>query len=534
MTATITIFTNGRIYSMDGSKPVDTMVTVASSAGPWYAGLILEVGESEILLPRYQSLKPQVVDLRGTTVLPGFTDSHMHLAQWAMELDEPELRDCHSLQHTLDQVALFAQNRPEGSWITGGGWNRNAWDDLSTPTRQDLDKVVPDRPVALRSKDWHNLWLNTRAMDELGLDAVTPGIPGGVIERDANGFPTGILRENAAWHHWGRIPDRSLHEYRSLLGRAQFELARRGITCAHTVDSLNQFAIAQDLSAAGELRLRLVCYLPSSVLPHLLSLGVRTGLGDRRVKVGGIKLFVDGSLGSQTAKMRDPYEGTNNLGIEVMSQEELHGLVATAAAGGLASAVHAIGDAATTEVLSVFNQTRSIAPHLRQRMEHCQLMEPDGFALMRNLNVVASVQPLHFPSDLELVAANWGSRGRYAYAFESMRKTGACMVFGSDAPVEPPHAIRTLHAAVNRWRIGDEPISLWPEEKLSIDNAILASTVNPAYATGDETWRGLLKPGYVADFVCLSDDPFEMPPENLHNLEVLRTVIDGQTVYDAL
>ena len=510
---TVRLFTNARIHAVADRNTAEALACDA------FTGTILAVGAKKELLAGYRSLKPEIIDLQGMTVLPGFTDCHTHFCGYSLMLTRPNLDGIKSLKGCQEKVFSYLKGKRPGQWIIGTGWNKNIWAEGRLPHKNDLDTIAPSNPVFLWSKDWHTGWVNSAAIKALGLSRSTQANTGGVVELDARGSLTGLLREEAANACYLQIPKPSWPEYRQALTAGQRSLAGLGFTGFHTMETSEEFQALQDLNNENALKLSAVCYLRHQSLGDLISLGVRSGFGDKKLKFGGLKLFVDGSLGSQTALMLDPYQNSRSQGILAMDQDQLLSLVTAASRNGIACAVHAIGDAANRLALDIFERVRDLNPKLRHRIEHCQLVAPDDIARFGKLGLIASVQPVHYPSDRELIARHWGARGRYAYPFGSLSKTGAKLAFGSDTPIESPNPWPAIQAAVCR-----------KEEGITVKDAVRAYTCNAAYASNDEAVKGTLEPGKLADFICLSEDIFQVKADVIGRLKVKRTFIGGKEI----
>lgn len=492
----------------------------------------MAVGSNAEILAKYRMAASEIVDLGGLSILPGLTDSHIHFVGWCLMRSRPHLESLRSLTECLRAVSEGLRRTKPSDWLVGTGWDKNLWDDGRTPGRRDLDRVSRKNPVALWSKDWHALWLNSAGLKRLGIARSTPELAGGRIERDTRGEPTGILREEAANHFYMRIPFPSDQTAKGAVMAGRDQFWRLGLTGFHTMEGPAEYRVLQLLDEEHVLGLRGTIYFRQQHLGNLAELGLRSGFGSRRLKLGGIKLFVDGALGSQTAWMLGRYEKSRSRGMPVLSRQELQGLVDKASAAGLACAVHAIGDAANRLTLDVFEKARKIDRKLRHRIEHCQLVQPGDIRRFRKAGIVASVQPIHCPSDLDIIRRHWGSRGRYAYPFGALARAGAVLAFGSDAPIEEPDPWRAIQAAVTRQRIPPDRPPFHPEQALSVEQAVRAYTIGAAYASGDEGWKGTLEPGKAADFICLSEDIFRMKPEDIHKVRVERTVVGGRTVFE--
>jgi hypothetical protein len=507
----IRLFINGRIHTMEGAECASAMACDVLS------GTVISVGETKSLKAEFRSCHPEVIDLQGLTVLPGFTDCHIHFCGYSLMLSRPNLDGIRSLKGCLDTVSRFLENKKPGQWVIGTGWNKNIWAENRLPDKNDLDSISRNNPVFLWSKDWHTGWINSAAIRTLGITKDAQANTGGVVEVDSRGQLTGLLREEAANACYLRIPKPSWPEYRQALIKGQKKLAGFGFTGFHTMETSDEFQVLQDLKNENGLTLSAVCYLRHHSLENMISLGIRSGFGDKKLKFGGLKLFVDGSLGSQTALMLKPFENSLSQGILAMDQDQLYSLVSAASRNGIACAIHAIGDAANWLALDIYERTRDLNRSLRHRIEHCQLVDPQDMGRFKRLGIIASVQPVHFPSDKGLIAKHWGARGRYAYPFGSLKKSGATLIFGSDAPIETPDPWLALQTAVVR-----------NDEAITVKDAIKAYTTNAAFALKDEALKGTLEPGKLADFICLSDDPFNMSPEKINKIKVERTYINAR------
>ncbi|HEX7526358.1 MAG TPA: amidohydrolase, partial [Gaiellaceae bacterium] len=440
---------------------------------------------------------------------------------WAVAQHEVRLDGCTTLDEAL---ARIRDAEPRGEWLRGNGWRDADWTDGRRPTKEDLDAFTGGRPAALISKDYHSLWLNSAAL------AVADGdleVDGGVVERDARGEPTGVLREEAAWRFKDRhlrIPD---DEYLDAM-RAGVKLVHtRGVTCVHDKDGwLGAPGLWQRLDEHGGLMLRVWQSVPHETLPSLRALSLRSGIGSNMLRVGYLKVFMDGTLGSQTAWMLD------GSGVQITSGEELAEIVRAAAEAGWPVGVHAIGDRANREALDAFEQTRDAwQPRgLRQRIEHAQCVAPEDVPRFAQLGVAASVQFSHAPSDRDLAERFWGDKLDGTYAFRSLVDSGAVVANGSDAPVEELDPWRGVVAGVLR-TLDDRPA--WrPEQALTLEQALHATCVAPSWLSHDERVRGTLLPGRLADLVVLDRDPFACDASELPEVKVVATMVAGRWVHN--
>lgn len=472
----------------------------------------------------------RIEDMHGACIIPGITDAHIHLMWYARSLRELDLRDL-SRTATLDAVAKRARTLPEGTWVTGRGWDQNIWRDSSFPTAAELDRAAPDHPVALIAKNAHALVANSVAMAVAGVAAHTPDPAHGKIARDERGQPTGVFFEEASGLISRIRPGEDFSTLVDLLDEAQWHLLKQGITGVHDVDGSPAFAAEQELRRQGRQRVRIVKYIRLEALEAALELGLRSGYGDDMLHFGGLKLFADGALGARTAALFAPYEEEpDNVGLLTLEPERLHEIARTAASGGLAMAIHAIGDRANHIVLDALEAARELNPTLRHRIEHVQMItEEDQHRLARN-GVVASMQPTHAIHDMEMSERYWGQRSRLAYAWRSVREAGAVLAFGSDAPIEIFDPFLGMYAAVTRRSEGDGapgPEGWYPEQRLSLNQALDAFTAGAAYAAGLEDRLGRLLPGYNADLIVLDRDIFVLPPEALLETRVERAMVGG-------
>lgn len=490
-------------------------------------GKIQEIGEH--LEPHKQNL-----DLKGALLLPAFTDSHLHLHGIAAGFITVDLRDAASLEEALTTVARFASGVAAGEWVTGGRWDRNRWPDSALPDRHSLDAVLPHHSAQLWSRDGHTLWLNTLALERLGITAQTPDPPGGKILREEDGSPSGILLEKAADAYAPKFSALvSPERLAEALQKAAQALNRVGIVaCNHFCGEKDYFAVAS-LAQQLHLPLRLSVWLEQANLPRLIEQNLHSGEGDEQVKFGGLKVYADGALGSRTAWMLDPYESCPQRGICAVEREVLLADISQAAQAGIATAVHAIGDAAVRLALDCFAPTAGENARLRSRIEHAQLVDSIDLPRFRACGLIASVQPIHAPHDRAMALQHWGEeRTQRAYPYRSLDQLGVPLVFGSDAPVEDPNPLPGLFAAVFRRLFSDpreDAIGL--EESLSLERALYAFTAGGAWGMYAEEVRGRLAPGLLADLVVLDQNIFQDPAVLLPQARVVATFLGGEPVY---
>jgi hypothetical protein len=507
------ILENGPIRTMDATLPLASALAIAGDR------VVGGVGTHEIALA-----PPDRVDLRGRCVVPGFSDSHTHFPTWALARREVRLEGTATLEEALARVRDALGGVQPGGWLRGRGWRSGDWSPPVEPSRQVLDAVTGDVPTALLARDSHSLWLNSAALARADGDL---RVPGGVVELDEDGEPTGVLREESAWHFRDttiEIPDDEWVD----ATRAGLRLAAaRGVTAIHDKDGwLGALRFFQRLRREDALTLRVWQSLPHDQVGHLDSLGVASRFGDDFLRLGYLKVFMDGTLGSQTALLLD------GSGVRITSGGELAEIVRRGAAAGLPVAVHAIGDAANREALDAFEATQDAwrPLGLRQRIEHAQLLAPEDVGRFGRLGIAASVQFSHAPSDRDLADRYWGGKTAGAYAWRGLLDGGAVVANGSDAPIEELDPLAGIVAGVLRTL--DERPAWHPEQAVTVEEALRATTVNPAWLAGDERRRGRLLPGYLADLVVLDRDPLAIPADELRDVHVVATMVGGRWTYN--
>jgi len=506
------ILENGTVRTLDPSLPEARALAIA---GDRIAG---GVGVHETALA-----SPERVDLRGRCVLPGFNDAHVHFPTWALAQQQVRLEGTHSIDEALERVAAAVPELEPGRWLSGMGWRSGDWSPAVEPTKEALDRVTGDTPTALMARDYHSLWLNSAALARANGDLE---VDGGVVVRDERGEPTGVLREECAWHFRDthvRPTENEMVE----ASRAGIKLANaRGVTAIHDKDGwLGALGVFQRLQADGSLSLRVWESHPKDELDTLLALPLHGPFGNEMLRLGYVKAFMDGTLGSQTARMLD---GT---GVEITSQAELEDVIVRAAEHGFPVAVHAIGDRANRDALDAFESTQDVwRDKVRPRVEHAQLLAPEDLPRFAALGVACSVQFSHAPSDRDLADRFWAGKTDRAYAYRSLWESGAVLANGSDAPIEELDPWAGVCAGV--LRTIDDRKAWHPEQRLMLEQALVATCVNPAWLAGDERRRGKLIPGYFADLVVLDRDPFQLDPDELPSVQVVATMVGGRWVHN--
>jgi predicted amidohydrolase YtcJ len=522
---------NANIYTLDDTQPKASAMLIAGAR-------IIAVGDKD-KLESVAHGKVEKQDMQGRTILPGLTDAHLHIQYYSLGLAKIDC-ETKTKEECLRRVAERAKITKPGEWILGHGWNQNEWSDNegNWPSATELDLLAPNNPVYLTAKSLHAAWANTSALNFANITSNSPDPKNGVIQRDDSGLATGILLETAMSLVDSAVPEPSIDTIQRAIEKAQPILWKMGLTGIHDFDRRDSFMALQQLRAEGKLKLRVNKNIPVDSLDYAFELGLRTGFGDDWLWIGSVKAFMDGALGPHTAAMFQPYNGdTENRGILNMDGEELFELSRKAADVGLSMTVHAIGDRANHEVLNAYEQLRKYEheknlPHLRHRIEHVQILHPDDVPRFAQLNVIASMQPIHAPSDMYVADRFLGDRSALAYAWRTQLDHGAHLAFGSDAPVESPNPFLGLHAAVTRRRADGSPSAdgWYPEQKLTLAEALRAYTVGAAYAANVEHRIGMLAENYLADLIVLEEDIFSVDSNDLLTMQASATMIAGDWV----
>lgn len=551
------IFINGNIYT--GAKLVRWDWSPSSAqrnpssrrvqAIAVREGRILAAG-SNAEIEKLKDKRTQVIDLGGRFVMPGFNDAHLHLAGGGFEKLSVDLTGTKSLEDMKSRIAVRAQSTPAGEWLQGRGWDHTVWPGQKLPTRQDLDAVTSGHPAVFARVDGHIAVANSAALRAWGIAATTPDPEGGKIDRDSSGEPTGILREAAMDQYMARLPKPTPAERRRAIELALQDAASHGITSVQDNSDWEDFLTYEELEQQGKLTLRITEWLPlEAPLAILEQHRARHEQRDPMLHTGLLKGFMDGSLGSRTAAMLKPYSDEElSMGLPQYKQTQLNEIASQRVASRFQIGLHAIGDAAAQMALTAFesaeryareNDIAGLGPDPQQhdfrfRVEHAQVIDPPQFARFRELKVIASVQPNHLLTDMNWAEQRIGpDRAKYAYAWRKFMDNGVLLAFGTDYPVEPITPFRGLYAAVTRKNEAGNR-EFYPAQKLTIDQAIAAYTSWAAYAEFAEAEKGALEPDMLADFVVLDRDITKVPPADILATKVLRTVVGGKTVYEAV
>ena len=533
------IISGARIWTGDAGHPEAQAIAVLG-------GRIVAVGtEADVMAWRGTATK--VVQAGGKRMVPGFNDAHVHILDGGMTLESVQLHEATSAEDFARRIAEQAARTPKGQWIEGGNWDETRWKVVALPTRQLIDGAAPDVPVAVSRYDGHAIVVNSLALKLAGITAATPDPPGGVIVRDAQGEPTGALKDAAADLVFRVIPPLSHAQRRAYIEHALRHAASLGVTSMQDMSNADvavdyaNIAVYAELREEGRLTARIYAAPALSGVEDWMKIGLRRAFGDASFRVGAFKSFADGSAGSRTAYFFEPYtdnpnwRGLISKGMQPLPQARTRMLQADAA--GFQLCTHAIGDAAISTVLDLYADVAA-ANGLRDRrwrIEHSQHMAAKDFDRFAKLGVIASVQPFHAIDDGRWIEERIGhDRASRTYAFRTMLEHGIHLAFGTDWSVAPLDPMQTLYAATTRATLdGKNPGGWFPEQKLTIAEALTAYTQGSAYAEFQETEKGTLRPGALADFVLLSEDVLAIPAERLREVKVLETWVGGQRVYAA-
>lgn len=536
------IIFNGNIVTMDKENPKAQAVAVKS-------GKIVRVGkDNEVLSLKTDQTK--VIDLKGKLLLPGFNDSHMHLLGYGTSLVKANLIGTTSVEDLIEKMKAFLKdsNVQIGQWVEGRGWNHDFFNVKRFPTRYDLDKISTEHPLIATRACGHVAVVNSKALELAEVTRDTPQVEGGHFDLDENGEPLGILREKAINLVLCCVPQPSVEDIKSILIMAAKNASEAGLTSVQTDDfealSGTDFTTIikayQELTEKGDFPLRVYeqCLLPTTdKLKRFFSLGYNTGIGDEFFKIGPLKLLADGSLGARTAYMCEPYaDDPTTQGIAVYNQEQLDELIFMAHNAGMQIAVHCIGDKIMYMTFESYEKALKEKPKKdhRHSIIHCQITDNTLLDKYRDNNVIAHIQPIFIDYDLHIVESRVGKeKASTSYNWKSMLNRGVHVACGSDSPVEPFNVLRGIYCAVTRKDLKGYPEKGWlPDQKLTVYEAVHGYTLGAAFASFEEDIKGSITPGKLADFVVLSDDIFEIAPENIKDVEVLTTIVDGKIVFE--
>jgi predicted amidohydrolase YtcJ len=528
------VITNAKVWTVDKSLPLAQAVAVLGDR-------IVAVG-SNADVDSWRGRHTQVVDAGGKLLLPGFNDAHVHFVSGGMQLDNVQLKDATSPQEFARLIGERAKATPKGEWILGGNWDETKWNPPNMPAKELIDALTPDTPVFVTRYDGHMGLANSIALRLAGITSKTPDPPGGTIVRDAQGNPTGALKDAAADFVYKVIPPLTHDQRVKIVKRALAYAASVGVTSVqHVSADLADIAVYAELLQRGELTTRIYAAPSITHVDDLAQLGIRHAFGGPYLRIGALKAYADGSLGSGTAYFYEPFlnQGENRglLADEMHPISLMQDRYMKADAAGLQICTHAIGDKGISTILDLYaNVVKSHGDADRRlRIEHAQHMAAKDFERFAQLHVIASVQPYHAIDDGRFAESHIGhDRASRTYAFRTFLDHGVRLAFGTDWEVAPLDPVLTVYAAVTRATLdGKNPNGWFPEQKLSVSEAIEAYTMGSAYAEFQETAKGSITPGKLADMVLLGDDIFSIAPEKIRDVRVLKTFVGGKTVFDA-
>jgi hypothetical protein len=532
MTADLVIV-NATVRTMDAARPTAEAVAV-------FGNRIAAVGTNEEIR-KLAGPRTRTIDAAGALVLPGFNDAHVHFTTGGGQLASVQLRDAATPQEFAERIRAFAARTPRGRWVMGGNWDHESWPGAPLPTKELIDKFTPDTPVFVNRLDGHMALANSAALRLAGVTKETKDPPGGLIVRDpATGEPTGVLKDAAMSFVYAKVPDPSFDERLEAARAATNHAAGLGVTSVQDMSAGTDVGVYQTLASRGELKTRIYAVSPLPAWERLAATGVRAAFGSDLLRVGGLKGFADGSLGSTTALFYEPYlDAPNTSGLpsdEMIPPEAMLERVRAADKAGLQVMIHAIGDRANDQILSFYETVTKEhgARDRRFRIEHAQHIRPADIPRFGALKVIASMQPYHCIDDGRWAEKRIGrKRAETTYAFRSLLDSGAVLAFGTDWYVAPLDPIQSIYGAVTRRTLdGKNPGGWIPSQKITVEEAVRAYTWGSAYAEFAEQVKGTITPGKLADLVILDRDIFKIDPVEIEKAKVRTTIMDGRVVYE--
>ncbi|MGB7068996.1 MAG: amidohydrolase [Pyrinomonadaceae bacterium] len=522
------VVTNARVRTMDANRRIASSIAVLGNK-------IIRLGsnaETKALI----GTTTKVIDAKGKSILPGFNDAHVHFLETGSQLSAVDLRDAKTPQEFVERIGKFAAKLPKGRWVLGGKWDHENWTPNDLPTAAMIDAVTPNNPVFIDRLDGHMALANSLALRLAGVNKDTKEVAGGLIVRDASGNPTGVFKDEAMGYVGKVVPEPSFEEKLDAAQAATEHAARLGVTSVQDMSAGTDVGVYQELLRRGALKTRVYGCSTLGDYTRWQRTGVHFAFGSAMLRVGCLKGFSDGSLGSTTAWFFEPYlDDPKSVGLPSSDITKMAETAINADKAGLQIMIHAIGDRANDEVLDIYEKIISAnGKHdRRDRIEHAQHLRQADIKRFAALGVVASMQPFHIIDD-----GRWAwkrldeKRLKGTYAFRSLLDSGAVLAFGSDSPVAPLNPLWGVYAAVTRRTLDDKNPNGWiPEQKISVDETVRAFTYGSAFGEFQEDVKGTLAPGKLADFVILSDDIFTIDPVKIRDSKILLTVVDGKVVY---
>jgi predicted amidohydrolase YtcJ len=528
------IVTNANVWTVDSKLPKAQAVAIIGDR-------IVAVG-SQADVQGWRGASTRVIDAAGKLVLPGFNDAHVHFVSGGQQLDAVDLNDATTAEEFVKRVAQQASKTPKKQWITGGDWDETKWSPAQLPTKEMIDAVTPDNPVFLNRYDGHMSLANSIALRLAGVTASTPDPPGGSIVRDAQGNPTGALKDAAMGYVFKVIPPLSHDQRLHAVQRALSHAASLGVTSVQDMNpEYADIAVYSELLDRGQLTARIYAAPLITQVDDQVKIGIRRAFGSPYLRIGALKSYADGSLGSATAYFFEPFaDQPNNHGLlsdEMHPISLMHDRMMKADAAGLQLCTHAIGDAGISAILDIYTDLVKVhgKADRRFRIEHAQHMAAKDFARFADLGVIASVQPYHAIDDGRWAEKRIGhDRASRTYAFRTFLNDGVRVAFGTDWNVAPLNPMLTLYAATTRATLdGKNPNGWFPAQKLTVVEAVQAYTMGSAYAEFQDQEKGSITPGKLADMVIVNDDIFQIDPVKIRDVKVTKTIVGGKVVWEA-
>ena len=524
------ILLNGKIFTVDKNRPWIEACAITD-------GKIFAVGNTD-RISRLQGENTKVIDLKGRLSLPGFNDAHVHFAEGGFYLMGINLRDAKDKEEFADRIGDFTRKLEKGEWILRGNWDHEAWPSKAYPTKTLIDEVSPENPVFVSRLDGHVALANSLALKLAGITKDTPDPQGGEIEKDPKtGEPTGILKDTAQELVGRVIPPPSKERLIQAVNTAMGHANQLGVTSIQDNSGRETFQAYQELLNQGKLTLRINAWITVDDYQEVENIGILPPFGNGMLRLGTIKMFIDGSMGAGTALFYDPYiDDPSTSGLPIYPEKKLYDLVAAVDKASLQIAAHAIGDRANTWALNAFDRAFKAngSRDARHRIEHAQVVLPQDIQRFADLGIIASIQPSHCIDDMRWAEKRIGERVKNAYLFNAFAKAGVKIAFGTDWSVEPIDPMLGLYAAVTREFTEGGPEGGWfPEEKIALEQAIEYYTLGSAHAEFQEHVKGAIQPGMLADLVVLDKNMFEIPQKEILNTNVDLTILGGNVVYES-
>ena len=529
-----TIIINAVVHTMDPAQPVAEAVAI-------YGNRIVAAGSTNDIR-KLAGPNTRTIDAKGRLLLPGFNDAHTHFLSGGFQLSSVDLRDANSPQEFAARIKAFAEKLPKGRWVTGGDWDHERWPDAKLPTKELIDSFTAETPVFVNRLDGHMALANSLALKLAGVTRETVDPPGGVIVRDKSGEPTGVLKDAAQNFVWKVVSPATFEEKLDAARAATNYAAKLGVTSVQDMSAGDDVGIYQTLLDRGELKTRIYAVSPLPSWERVARMGVRAHFGSEMLRVGGLKGFADGSLGSTTALFYEPYRddpSTSGIaGDEMYPEGVMLKRVSEADRAGLQVMIHAIGDRANDLILSIYEQVEreNGKRDRRFRIEHAQHLRAQDIPRFARDGVIASMQPYHAIDDGRWAEKRIGKeRIKTTYAFRSLLDSGATLAFGTDWTVAPLNPLLSIYAAVTRRTLdGKNPNGWVPEQKITVQETVRAYTLGSAYAEFQENVKGSITAGKLADIVLLSRDIFKIDPNEIESVKVVMTMVDGRVVFEDL